>query len=175
MSDTTTVDPLLVAQIVRRYVSHNAVPSDELPNVIATVHRSLAQLGKPADLPAPTAAVAVNRSYGKNFVICLDCGWRGQMLRRHLSVGHGLSPDDYRARWHLKASHPLTAPGYSARRSTLAKQLGLGRSPQPASEPEPAAPPPVAVPAPHTAAPGSAFVGSPPEPRRRGRPRRAAP
>ena len=142
MSDTKTVNPLLVAQIVRNYVAHNRVPAGELPNLIATVHLSLAELGKPADTPAPKAAVAINRSYAQSFVVCLDCGWRGQMLRRHLTTAHGLSPNDYRTRWNLKSTHPLTAPGYSERRSTLAKQLGLGRSRQPAAAPDPPAPTP---------------------------------
>jgi predicted transcriptional regulator len=49
------------------------------------------------------------------------------MLRRHLTTGHGLSIDQYRARWNLRREHPLTAPSYSERRSGLAKQIGLGR------------------------------------------------
>jgi predicted transcriptional regulator len=49
------------------------------------------------------------------------------MLRRHLATGHGLSVDQYRTRWKLPRDHALTAPGYSERRSSLAKQLGLGR------------------------------------------------
>jgi len=39
-----------------------------------------------------------------------------------------LSVDQYRARWSLRLDHPITAPGYSERRSTMAKQLGLGRT-----------------------------------------------
>jgi hypothetical protein len=58
---------------------------------------------------------------------CLECGWRGQMLRRHLNTGHGLNVDQYRVRWKLPRDHPITAPSYSERRSGVAKQLGLGR------------------------------------------------
>jgi predicted transcriptional regulator len=145
MPEAKTIDPLLVAQIVRSYVAHNSIPPSELPNLIATVHLSLIKLEAPAETPAREPAVAINRSHGRNFVACLECGWKGQMLRRHLTTSHGLSPDDYRARWKLKDAHPLTASGYSERRSTLAKQLGLGHlrlpaeaAPQPtASAPKP--------------------------------------
>ena len=58
---------------------------------------------------------------------CLECGWRGQMLRRHLAIGHELDVAQYRARWNLPREHLMTAPGYSDRRSTLAKQAGLGQ------------------------------------------------
>jgi predicted transcriptional regulator len=59
-------------------------------------------------------------------VVCLECGYRAQVLRRHLRVFHGLEVADYRARWTLPADHPITAPSYSARRSTMAKEIGLG-------------------------------------------------
>jgi hypothetical protein len=60
--------------------------------------------------------------------VCLDCGYRGKTLRRHISTRHGLSRDEYRNRWGLRSDHPLTAaPAYSERRSTLAKARGLGR------------------------------------------------
>jgi predicted transcriptional regulator len=49
------------------------------------------------------------------------------MLRRHLRIAHGLDVVAYRTRWRLPMDYPLTAPSYSARRSTLAKEFGLGR------------------------------------------------
>ena len=49
------------------------------------------------------------------------------MLRRHLSTRHGLTGEQYLKRWGLPSDHPLTAPTYSEQRSSLAKELGLGR------------------------------------------------
>jgi predicted transcriptional regulator len=43
------------------------------------------------------------------------------MLRRHPATGHGLSVGEYRARWNLPREHPITALGYSERRSGLVK------------------------------------------------------
>lgn len=40
---------------------------------------------------------------------------------------HGLSPDEYRAAFGLKAADPTVAPSYSAQRSSLAKSTGLDR------------------------------------------------
>jgi predicted transcriptional regulator len=174
MPDAKTVDPSLVAQIVRSYVAHNSIAADELPNLIATVHRSLAGLDTPAETRAREPTVAINRSWGRNFVACLECGYRGKMLRRHLTTSHSLSPSDYRARWNLKDTHPLTAPAYTERRSALAKQFGLGSSRQPSQrEAEPAAAPPAAIPAQTELDP--VFLASLSQPKRRGRPRRSAP
>src|SRR5262249_32041822 len=72
-------------------------------------------------------AVPIRRSVQRDAVVCLECGWKGKMLRRHLSTRHSLTADEYLRRWNLPSDHPLTAPIYSEQRSSLAKELGLGR------------------------------------------------
>ncbi len=143
----------LVAKIVAAYVRRNQVPPDQLASLISTVHQALGGLGKatPEAVVERIPAVSIRRSVHRDYVVCLDCGWRGQMLRRHVTTSHGLSVEQYRARWNLLADHAMTAPGYSERRSTMAKRLGLGRARG------------ASVEAPELAAP-----------RRRGRPRSAA-
>ncbi|HXP04943.1 MAG TPA: MucR family transcriptional regulator [Stellaceae bacterium] len=117
-----------VAKIIASYVSHHNLAPEQIPELIASVYRSIAGLGQSAEVPAAlTPAVSVRRSVQRDAVTCLDCGWKGKMLRRHLTTRHGLSAEDYLKRWGLAGDHPLTAPAYSAQRSTLAKQLGLGR------------------------------------------------
>ncbi len=66
-------------------------------------------------------------------------------LRRHLTA-HGLSMEEYRARYGLPNDYPSVSANYSAARSALAKGIGLGqqrRKVEVASEPvpEPAAKP----------------------------------
>src|SRR5579864_4970258 len=115
-----------VAKIIASYVSHHNLAPDQIPELIASVYRTIAGLGQSVEATAALVpAVSVRRSVQRDMVICLDCGWKGKMLRRHLTTRHGLSADDYLKRWSLAADHPLTAPAYSAQRSTLAKQLGL--------------------------------------------------
>jgi predicted transcriptional regulator len=82
--------------------------------------------------------VPVRQSVRPDYVVCLECGFRSRTLRRHLRVSHGLERAAYYARWRLPPDHLITAPGYSARRSALAKALGLGRRRQMAkTAPEP--------------------------------------
>jgi predicted transcriptional regulator len=136
--DAQTVSPLLTAKIVGSYVRHNTVGASELPDLITTVHRSLRELGRQA--PAEqvlTPAVSLRQSVRHEYVVCLDCGYRGKTLRRHISSRHGLNRDEYLRRWGLQPDHPLTAPAYSEHRSTLAKQLGLGRKPKAEEAPAP--------------------------------------
>jgi predicted transcriptional regulator len=139
--DAQTVNPLFTAKIVGSYLRHHTVGAGQLPDLITTVHRSLGQLGRQAPVEEVlTPAVSVRQSVRHEYVVCLECGYRGKTLRRHISTRHGLSRDEYLRRWGLQPDHPLTAPAYSEHRSTLAKQLGLGRKPQAeaASTPSPA-------------------------------------
>jgi predicted transcriptional regulator len=124
-----SLDRELITNIVTAYVRRNQIASDQLATLISTVHQALAGLGKSKTETEMerTPAVAIRQSVHRDYVVCLDCGWRGQMLKRHLASGHGLSVDQYRARWNLSREHPITAPSYSERRSGLAKELGLGR------------------------------------------------
>src|SRR5215831_3786634 len=156
----TFINRELTTEIVAAYVRCNKVASDQLGTLISTVHQALAGLGKPvAEFHAQrTPAVPIRRSVHRDYVVCLECGWRGLMVKRHLATGHGLTVEQYRARWNLPREHPMVAPGYSERRSSLAKEIGLGRG-RGASRQEPKAVTPEEPEATHTRS------------RRRGRPR----
>jgi predicted transcriptional regulator len=124
----------LVAQILSSYLSNNIVAAADLPSVIETVKRAFvgsadAVSTTPSDSVTKTwqPAVPVKKSVTPDAVICLCCGQRFKTLRRHLQTTHQLTPREYRDAFKLKSDYPLVAPAYAARRSDLAKSLGLGR------------------------------------------------
>jgi predicted transcriptional regulator len=118
----------LVAEIVSSYVKNNQIAPADIPALINTVYLSLLTAGKVPEPEQPRApAVPIRQSVRPNYVVCLECGRRAKMLRRHLRDTHGLSPEQYRARWRLSSDYPLTAPAYSEQRSAMAKEFGLGR------------------------------------------------
>jgi predicted transcriptional regulator len=125
---TLDLEPL-VAEIVSGYVRKNHVAPTEVSVVINVVYQSLLAVGKPF-AAARTPAVPISQSSTRKFVVCLDCGWRGQTLNRHLRARHGLKENEYRTRWGLPLTHRLTATVYSEKRSAWAKKLGLGRPKQ---------------------------------------------
>ena len=146
---TEKIDPHLTAMIVMSYVRHHRVGTDQISDLITSVHQAFGQLGQPvAPEEVLVPAVSVRRSVHQDYVVCLECGYRAKTLRRHIGTQHGLDRDKYLSRWGLRSDHLLVAPAYSAQRSTLAKALGLGRKSTAQAMPEvspPAAPTPVAV------------------------------
>jgi predicted transcriptional regulator len=131
------IDPRLTTKIVGSYVRHHTVGTGQISDLITTVHRAIAQLGQPvAPEEVFVPAVSVQRSVHQDYVVCLDCGYPAKTLRRHISTQHGLDRDEYLKRWGLRSDHPLTAPAYTGRRSTMAKALGFGRKPEAQATPE---------------------------------------
>src|ERR1700693_2730475 len=67
------------------------------------------------------------RKFGTaDYLICLDDGRRFKSLRRHLAT-LGMTPEQYRAKWNLPDDYPMVASNYAAKRSELAKKIGLGQ------------------------------------------------
>jgi predicted transcriptional regulator len=120
----------LSADIVSAYVSHNAVSPSDLTRLIADVHGALRAL-RSNEVPAPVEdlkpAVPVRKSVAADYIICLEDGKKFKSLKRHLRTHYNLSPEEYREKWGLPADYPMVAPNYSATRSKLAKDNGLGR------------------------------------------------
>lgn len=118
----------LTAEIVGAYVSKHSLPAAELPGLIQNVSSSLGQLSKSEPPPEPLVpAVPVNKSVTPDYIISLEDGRRFKSLKRHLAAQYGMTPDEYRTRWGLPSDYPMVAPNYAAKRSQLAKSMGLGR------------------------------------------------
>jgi predicted transcriptional regulator len=100
-----------------------------------------AQLAPQAeDATEYTPAVTARKSLASpDHIISMIDGKPYKTLRRHLST-NGMTPEEYRQRYGLKADYPMVAPTYSEARRTMAKSIGLGRKPKVAA--------PVAKPAP---------------------------
>jgi predicted transcriptional regulator len=125
------------SQIVAAYVRKNLIPTDQIAGLINSVHSTLSGLGiEVVEEPPLVPAVSVRRSVRPDHIICIDCGYKGKMLKRHLQSRHGLSVAQYKHRWNLSSDYPMTAPNYSEQRAQFAKKIGLGRTPaQPAPAP----------------------------------------
>ena len=120
----------LAADIVTAHVANNSVQVSDVPVLIETVYGALAKLGgEPMEEVKLEPAVSVRASVKPDQLVCLDCGKKMKMLKRHLMTDHGITPEDYRERWNLPADYPMVAPNYAETRRELAKKIGLGRKP----------------------------------------------
>jgi predicted transcriptional regulator len=118
----------LAADIVSAFVSNNSVPVAELPALIANVHGALRNVSSPAPQVETKyePAVPVKKSVTPDAIISLIDGRKYKSLKRHLNK-HGLTPEQYKQRLGLPHDYPMVASAYAAKRSELAKSLGLGQ------------------------------------------------
>jgi predicted transcriptional regulator len=130
----------LIATISASYLRRNSVGVDQIATVVSSVtdalenaSRKLAgvsaeaseQIAVAEERPRP--AVPIKKSVQQDHIVCLEDGFKGKTLKRHLQAAHGMTPQQYRDRWRLPRDYPMVAPSYSAARSKMAKDLGLGQ------------------------------------------------
>ncbi len=120
----------LTSEIVANYISNNQVSIEQLPELIRTVNQTLTRLGQPEapsepETSKPSSAV-VRKSIRPDGLISFIDGKSYKTLKRHLSK-HGLSVAEYKEKFGLPKDYPTTAADYSAKRSEMARNLGLGR------------------------------------------------
>ncbi|WP_068429443.1 MucR family transcriptional regulator [Magnetospirillum sp. XM-1] len=120
------------ARIVASYLGNHEVPIHDLSALIKATYTALAgtEAPSPVDADRPVPAVPIKKSITRDFVSCLECAKKQKMLRRHLATAHGLSVEEYRAKWSLPADYPMAAPSYAKKRSEMAIKIGLGRKPK---------------------------------------------
>jgi predicted transcriptional regulator len=140
-----TIDPALIAttQIVTAWLASHEISYASLPELIREVHGSLVyQAGNPpaTDRMAPARprqkvseglrpepAVGIRKSVFADHLVCLEDGKSFKTLARHLNEKHGMTPEQYRARWGLPADYPMMAREYAETRSRISKEMGLGK------------------------------------------------
>jgi predicted transcriptional regulator len=135
---TDDAEPLSLAdttvEIVSAYVAHNQIAASDLPKVISIVAGALRTLGqepRTAMPNKPEPLVSIRSSVRPDHLVCLVCGKKLKLLKRHLAVEHELTPGQYRETFGLKPDYPMAAPGYAQQRRELALSIGLGRPKEP--------------------------------------------
>lgn len=126
--ETSLID--LTTDIVAAYVGNNVVTTTQLTDLIGSVHQALRAATTASEPPEPeklVPAVPIRKSVHPDYIVCLEDGKRFKFLKRHLRSAFNLTPEEYRARWGLKADYPKVAPNYATTRAELARTMGLGR------------------------------------------------
>jgi predicted transcriptional regulator len=127
----------LTADIVAAHVANNTVSVGDMPTLVQRIYEALSGLNRdPAEQARQekTPVVSVRASVKPDYLVCMECGGKHKMLKRHLMNAHSMTPDQYRTDYGLPREYPMVAPNYSEQRRTLAHAIGLGRRRAPAAE-----------------------------------------
>jgi predicted transcriptional regulator len=120
----------LTADIVAAHVANNNVAVGDVGNLVQRVYEALSGLEKPSSesqQEEKTPVVSVRASIKPDYIVCMECGAKQRMLKRHLMTAHQMTPEQYRSDYGLPRDYPMVAPNYSEQRRALAHSIGLGR------------------------------------------------
>src|SRR3712207_7718165 len=79
----------LTADIVAAHVANNNVAIGDVSGLIENIHKALSALGERASEPKPERTkpvVSVRASVKADHLVCMQCGSRQKLLKRHLAV-----------------------------------------------------------------------------------------
>ncbi len=135
MADQDNTDVMtLAAEIVAAYVSNNQVEVGQVPDFIRQTMKALsgedpfplAQAEPAPDQARKLTPAQIRKSITPDGIVSFEDGRPYKTMKRHLG-GRGLTPDQYREKWGLPKDYPMVSPNYSAARSQMAKNIGLGQ------------------------------------------------
>ena len=129
----------LTTEIVVSHASMTELTPEQLVDEIKQVYHVLSSLDGEPILEEPVTekvkeagvvkkpSIPLKDIVKAKYVVCLECGKKMKTLKTHLRKAHGLMPKEYYKRFDLDPKkYPLVCRDYSAQRSKMATERGLG-------------------------------------------------
>ena len=125
-------------EIIAAQARHSAMTADEIANCMRSVFNTLRELQQVADglekNGEDSSEDSLNhlrqnplKSIQRNQIICLESGKPYKLLsNRHLAL-YNMTPREYKKKWGIPMTMPLSARSLTNRRRKLAKELGMGK------------------------------------------------
>ena len=122
-------------EIISAQVRHKVMTLEEIADSLRAVFQVLREIQQAGNgLGASESDDSLSylrqnplRSIQGNQIICLESGKPYKLLsNRHLAL-YGMTPREYKKKWGIPMTMPLSARSLTNRRRKLAKELGMGK------------------------------------------------
>ena len=116
-------------EIVRAQASARPMTEDEIVSMIGNVAHGIQVAAGTMSVPepggSPAPAMDPKKAIRESSITCLECGKSFKVItRKHLAT-HGLTPEEYRAKWGYKKGAPLAAKSLQRERRKKMKDMRL--------------------------------------------------
>ena len=121
----------IVTRIAKAWLNNpeHTIEAGDLPSLLHKISEGIGAALRPPAVYVPAVSVKASLASSDHILSMID-GKPYKGLTRHIKT-HGLTPEEYRARYNLPRDYPMVSPSYSAKRSAAAKKAGLGRRGRP--------------------------------------------
>jgi predicted transcriptional regulator len=113
-------------EIVKAQASVRTMTADEITSMVQKLGSYLQSLSEGAMEPeAQEPAVDPKKAIREKSVICLECGKSFKVLTKKHLASHGLTPEEYKAKWGYKKGTSLVAKSLARDRRKKMKDMKL--------------------------------------------------
>ena len=126
-------------EIVKAQASVRTMNEDEINSMLAKLVAGImhtASNGMADGIPEEGPFVDAKKSIKEASITCLECGKSFKVIARKHLLTHGLTPDEYRAKYGMKKGVALIAKGLQRERRKKMKDMKLWERRKPTAEGE---------------------------------------
>lgn len=108
-------------EIVKAQASFRSMTEDELVSMIKTLSAAIHKLGPDGGVPVAD----LEKTLTDKSITCLECGKNFKLITKKHLLAHGLSPDEYRAKWGYPLNTPLICKSLQKERRKKIRSIKL--------------------------------------------------
>lgn len=114
-------------EIVKAQASVRTMTDEEITSMLKNVAAGIQAAAEADALPAEPAKPAVDpaKAIKESSVLCLECGKSFKVLTKKHLAAHGITPEEYRAKYGYKKGAPLAAKSLQRERRKKMKDMRL--------------------------------------------------
>lgn len=114
-------------EIVKAQASVRTMTDEEITSMLKNVAAGIQAAANAEATPAEAAKPSIepSKAVKENSVICLECGKAFKVLTKKHLAAHGLTPEEYRAKYGYKKGAPLAAKSLQRERRKKMKEMRL--------------------------------------------------
>lgn len=124
---TTSENMQAALEIVKAQASVRPMTADEIVAMAKSIAQEIDAANNPAlgEITAAASAMDPKKAIRESSIVCLECGKTFKILtKKHLST-HGLTPDEYRAKYGYKKGQALAAKALARERRKKMQDMRL--------------------------------------------------
>jgi predicted transcriptional regulator len=114
-------------EIVKAQASVRTMTDEEITSMLKNVAAGIQAAAEADALPAEPTTPAVDpaKAIKESSVLCLECGKSFKVLTKKHLAAHGITPEEYRAKYGYKKGAPLAAKSLQRERRKKMKDMRL--------------------------------------------------
>jgi len=112
-------------EIVKAQASVRTMNEDEITGMIAKVTAGIMSIEGPAPIEEQPPLMDQAKAIKESSIVCLECGKSFKILTKKHLASHGLTPEEYRAKYGYKKGTPLACKSLQRERRKKMREMKL--------------------------------------------------